>query len=371
MNLYPQLIIDALRKVRYPGSGTDIVSLGMVEALRIEGNKVSFALRFAKHNDPFHKSVLKAAEQAVLTYVSPEIDVKGNVTALFPEEKPAPEAEKPLQGVKNTIAVFSGKGGVGKSTVTANLAVSLSLLGYKVGVLDADVYGPSMPKMFGCEDARPVAEEIEGRELIVPIEVFNGIKLLSLGFFTDPDKALIWRGSMASNAISQLITQANWGELDFLLIDMPPGTGDIHLTAVQTIALTGIVMVTTPQEVALADARKGIDLFTNEKIAVPILGIVENMAWFTPAELPQNRYYIFGKGGGARLADQLGLPLLAQLPIVESICSSGDDGLPIAARTEGMLSLYFNNFAHAVVDACRKRNSSIPPTQKVETRRQA
>lgn len=369
MNLYPQLILDALKKVRYPGTGEDIVSLGMVEALRIEGHKVSFNLRFAKQNDPFHKSVIKAAEQALLTFVSPDIEIKGNITPLFPEAKPvADTTEQPLKGVKNTIAVFSGKGGVGKSTLTANLAVALSLKGYRVGVIDADIYGPSMPKMFGCEEARPVAQEIDGKELIEPIEVFNGIKLLSIGFFVDPDKALIWRGSMASNAVTQIITQANWGELDFLLLDMPPGTGDIHLTIVQTIALSGIIMVTTPQEVALVDVRKGIDLFTNDKIEVPILGIVENMAWFTPQELPNNRYYIFGKGGGERLAQELKLPLLAQIPIVESICSSGDQGLPSASQKDNMLSLFFDNFADAVVKAVQERNSKEPPTKRVEMR---
>ena len=231
--------------------------------------------------------------------------------------------------VKNVIAVSSGKGGVGKSTVAANLAVALAKLGYKVGLLDADIFGPSMPKMFQVEDARPYAEQIDGRDLIIPIEKY-GIKLLSIGFFVDPDQATLWRGGMASNALKQLIGDANWGELDYFILDTPPGTSDIHLTLVQTLAITGAVIVSTPQQVALADARKGINMYTNDKVNVPILGLIENMSWFTPAELPENKYYLFGREGAKQLAEDMNVPLLGQIPIVQSICENGDKGTPAA-----------------------------------------
>ncbi|MDO4722229.1 Mrp/NBP35 family ATP-binding protein [Porphyromonas circumdentaria] len=365
-HLYPSLLLDALKHVRYPGTGEDIVSSGMVQDdIRIEGMKVSFSIRFPKANDPFSKSLIKAAEQAILTYASPEAEIKGNITALF--EAPKPEVkENPLEDVRNIIAVFSGKGGVGKSTLTANLAVSLARKGYKVGLLDADIYGPSMPKMFGCEEARPIAEQTPEGDKIVPVEVMHGIKLLSIGFFVDVDKALVWRGVMASNALGQLIKDALWRELDYLLIDMPPGTSDIHLTLVQTVGITGAIVVTTPQEIALIDARKGVDMFTADKVSVPILGIVENMSWFTPAELPENKYYIFGNGGGKRLAEELNVPLLAQIPLVQGVCEGGDTGVPVAAREESLLASYFAGLADRVIEQVALRNESEPPTQKVE-----
>lgn len=365
-HLYPALILDALKHVRYPGTGEDIVSSGMVQDdIRIEGMKVSFSIRFPKANDPFSKSLLKAAEQAILTYISSDVDVRGNITALF--DAPRLEVrENPLKQVRNVVAIFSGKGGVGKSTLTANLAVALAKKGYKVGLLDADIYGPSMPKMFACEEARPVAEQTSEGDKIVPIEVIHGIKLLSIGFFVDADKALVWRGAMASNALGQLIKDGLWGELDYLLIDMPPGTSDIHLTLVQTVGITGAIVITTPQEIALIDARKGVDMFTTDKVAVPILGIVENMSWFTPAELPENKYYIFGRDGGKRLAEELNIPLLGQIPMVQSVCEAGDAGLPIAARDNSVLSIYFDDLAGRVVEQVEQRNSTEPPTQKVE-----
>lgn len=350
MTLYPKLILDALTHVRYPGTGKDIVSSEMIEDdLRIEGNKVTFSLVFDKQNDPFAKSLVKACEQAILTYVSPEVDIKGNITikSKQPIVKPT---EKPLAGVKYTVAISSGKGGVGKSTVSANLAVALAKLGYKVGLLDADIYGPSMPKMFGLEQEHPAAEVIDGKEWILPIEKY-GVKLLSIGFFVDPDKALIWRGAMASNAIKQLINDAQWGELDYFLIDLPPGTSDIHLTLVQALQLSGAIVVSTPQQVALADARKGLQMFQTDKIEVPILGLVENMAWFTPAELPENRYYIFGKDGCKNLAEEKNVPLLAQIPIVQSICESGDTGEPVALKDNSILSEAFRMLATNVVDS--------------------
>lgn len=353
MTLYPKLILDALTHVRYPGTGKDIVSSEMIEDdLRIEGNKVTFSLVFDKQNDPFAKSLVKACEQAILTYVSPEVDIKGNIT-IKSKQPIAKPTEKPLAGVKNTVAISSGKGGVGKSTVSANLAVALAKLGYKVGLLDADIYGPSMPKMFGLEDEHPTAEVIDGKEWILPIEKY-GVKLLSIGFFVDPDKALIWRGAMASNAIKQLINDAQWGELDYFLLDLPPGTSDIHLTLVQALQLSGAIVVSTPQQVALADARKGLQMFQTDKIEVPILGLVENMAWFTPAELPENRYYIFGKDGCKNLAEEKNVPLLAQIPIVQSICESGDTGEPVALKDNSILSEAFRMLATNVVDSLKK-----------------
>ncbi|MBO7184086.1 MAG: Mrp/NBP35 family ATP-binding protein, partial [Bacteroidales bacterium] len=285
MTLYPQLIIDALAKVRYPGSGKNLIEAEMVEDnIRIDGNKVTFSLIFEKENDPFIKSVVKAAESAILTFVGEDVDIKGNISLKFKKELPKPaEGEKPLSKVKHIIAISSGKGGVGKSTVSSNLAVALAKQGYKVGLLDADIFGPSIPKMFGIEGARPVLETVDGRDLIAPEEKF-GVKILSIGFFVEPKQAILWRGSMASNALKQLINEGNWGELDYFLIDLPPGTSDIHLTLIQSLELSGAIVVTTPQQVALADARKGIDMFQNEKVDVPILGLVENMSWFTPAE---------------------------------------------------------------------------------------
>jgi ATP-binding protein involved in chromosome partitioning len=273
-----------------------------------------------------------------------------------------------LPQVKNVIAVSSGKGGVGKSTVAANLAVALAKLGYKVGLLDADIFGPSVPKMFQVEDARPYAELIDGRDLIVPIEKY-GIKLLSIGFFVDPDQATLWRGGMASNALKQLIGDANWGELDYFVLDTPPGTSDIHLTLVQTLAITGAVIVSTPQQVALADARKGINMYTNDKVDVPILGLVENMAWFTPAELPENKYYIFGKEGAKQLAEEMNVPLLGQIPIVQSICENGDKGTPAALDSDTITGRAFLALAENVVKQTEIRNAGQAPTKIVELKK--
>jgi len=365
MTLYPKLILDALSKVRYPGTGKDIVSSGMVDDnIRIEGMKVSFSLIFEKPTDPFIKSLVKSAEAAILTYVSKDVEIVGNIEVKT-VQAPRPEVSKLLPQVKNIIAVSSGKGGVGKSTVSANLAVALAKLGYKVGLLDADIFGPSMPKMFQVEDARPFLEKIEGRDLIVPVEKY-GIKLLSIGFFVNQDQATVWRGGMASNALKQLIADANWGDLDYFLIDLPPGTSDIHLTIVQTVALTGAIVVSTPQAVALADARKGINMFTNDKVNVPILGLVENMAWFTPAELPENKYFIFGKEGAKNLSEEMNIPLLGQIPIVQSICEGGDSGVPVALNEETITGQAFIALAENVVKQVKKRNEELAPTKIVE-----
>ena len=368
MTIYPKLILDALQTVRYPGTGKNIVEMDMVEDdIRIEGNKVSFSLIFEKPTDPFIKSIVKACETAINTYVGEEVEIKGNINILS-RQKARPEVGKLLPQVKNIVAVSSGKGGVGKSTVAANLAVALANLGYKVGLLDADIFGPSVPKMFDVENERAYADEIDGRTVIIPIEKY-GLKLLSIGFFVDPTQATLWRGGMASNALKQLIGDADWGELDYFLIDLPPGTSDIHLTTVQTLAVTGVVVVTTPQEVALADARKGIDMFTNDKVNVPILGLVENMAWFTPAELPENKYYIFGREGGKRLAEEANVPLLGQIPIVQGICESGDKGAPAALNQDTITGQAFMELARNVVEQTEKRNAELDPTQIVKVKK--
>ncbi len=328
--MYPQQVIDALRHVRYPGTGKDLIESGMLEDdIRISGFEVSFSLIFDKDNDPFLKSVLKAAEVALQTYIDP--NVAANIHPKYRVESQKSKVESPKIDAKHIIAIHSGKGGVGKSTVTANLAVALVQQGYRVGLMDADIHGPSMPKMFATEDCRPYSVEENGRTLIEPIEQY-GVKMLSIGFFVNPDQAVIWRGGMASNAIKQLITDAHWGELDYFLIDLPPGTSDIHLTLISELQLTGVIVVTTPQPVALVDARKGVEMFRNEKVNVPILGLIENMAWFTPAELPNNKYYIFGKDGGKNLAEELDIPLLGQIPLVQSIREGGDEGTPIALQ---------------------------------------
>ncbi len=365
MTLYPKLILDALATVRYPGTGKNIVEAGMVEDnIRIDGMKVSFSLIFEKPTDPFMKSIIKAAETAILTYVDKGVDIVGNISVKTIQQA-RPEPGFLLPEVKNIIAISSGKGGVGKSTVAANLAVALAKNGYNVGLLDADIFGPSVPKMFQVEDARPYAETIDGRDLIIPVEKY-GLKLLSIGFFVDPDQATLWRGGMASNALKQLIADANWGALDYFLIDLPPGTSDIHLTIVQNLAITGAVVVSTPQEVALADARKGINMFTNDKVNVPILGLVENMAWFTPAELPENKYYLFGREGAKRLAGEMNVPLLGQIPIVQSICEGGDNGLPVALNDDTLTGQAFAALADNVVRQIELRNATMAPTRIVE-----
>ena len=366
MNIYPKLIMDALATVRYPGTGKNIVEAEMVEDdLRISGLHVSFSLIFDKPTNPFLKSIVKAAEAAIHAYVAKEVEVEIKVKTL---QAPRPEVGHLLPGVKNIIAVSSGKGGVGKSTVAANLAVALARMGFKVGLLDADIFGPSIPKMFHMEDARPYAENIDGSDLIMPVEQY-GVKMLSIGFFVDPDQATLWRGGMASNALKQLIGDANWGDLDYFILDTPPGTSDIHLTLVQTLAITGAVIVSTPQQVALADARKGINMYQNDKVNVPILGLVENMAWFTPAELPENKYYLFGREGVKQLAEELNVPLLGQIPIVQSICEHGDQGAPEALDPTSPVGKAFMQLAARVVTQTDRRNQEQAPTRIVELKK--
>jgi len=366
MTIYPKLIHDALATVRYPGNGKSIMENEMLEDdLRIDGMKVSFSLIFEKETDPFKKSVVKAAEAAIKTFVHPDVEVTIGTKA---KTALPPEPDKLLPSVKNIIAVSSGKGGVGKSTVTANLAIGLAKLGYRVGLLDTDIFGPSMPKMFDVEEERPYAVQVDGRDLIVPIEKY-GVKLLSIGFFVNPDQATLWRGGMACNALKQLITEAQWGELDYFILDTPPGTSDIHLTLLQTLSITGAIIVSTPQQVALADARKGINMYMNDKVNVPILGLVENMAWFTPAELPDNKYYIFGKDGAKQLAEELQVPLLAQIPLIQSVCEDGDKGEPAVLTPASPEGIAFMSLAAKVVTQVDKRNVEMAPTQRVETQK--
>lgn len=343
-----QDIIGVLQTVKYPGKGKNLIELGMVteETITIEGKKVAFTINFEKDKDPFEQSIKKTCVAALETQFR-DIEIRGNISTNIPV-KEVKEVVKPLAGVKNIIAVASGKGGVGKSTVSSNLAIALAKAGKKVGLLDADIFGPSVPTMFDTKDAQPLVEVVDGANKITPIEKY-GVKLLSIGYFVDPNDALVWRGGMATGAVKQLITEADWGELDYFVLDLPPGTSDIHLTLVQTISITGAIIVTTPQEVALADARKGINMFQNDKITVPIWGVVENMAWFTPAELPENKYYIFGKDGGKELAEKYNIPLLGQIPIVQSIREAGDKGTPVALNEDSITGMAFANLAQSVI----------------------
>ena len=364
MTLYPKLITDALATVIYPGTKKNLVESEMVvmDDIHISGMSVKVTLIFPRETDPFLKSTVKAAEAAIHYHVSKDVEV--TIETEF-KSAPRPEVGKLLPQVKNIIAVSSGKGGVGKSTVSANLAIALARLGYKVGLLDTDIFGPSMPKMFGVEDVRPYAVDKGGCQLIAPVEKY-GVKLLSIGFFVNPDTATLWRGGMATSALKQLIADADWGDLDYFILDTPPGTSDIHLTLLQTLSITGAVIVSTPQKVALADARKGIDMYENDKVNVPILGLVENMAYFTPAELPENKYYIFGKDGVSNLAKEKKVPLLAQIPIVQSICEGGDNGEPAAIKVDSVMGQAFLSLAQAVVTVVNRRNKELAPTKIVD-----
>ena len=340
-------IIQILSTVKHPETGTDIATSGVLQDVRVDANKINVSLIF-KSNDAFVASIKEAvAKEIRLRYPWTEI----TVSAIRKESAPVKKKEVPeigLDKVKHIIAVASGKGGVGKSTVSTNLAVALARSGYKTGLIDADLYGPSIPKMFGTEGAQPVMVNRDGHELIEPVERF-GVRMLSIGFFVSPDDPVIWRGPMAVGALKQLTKQGDWGDIDYLLVDLPPGTGDIHITMVQELRFSTAVIVTTPQEVALADAIKGVNMFLNPKINVPVAGIVENMAWFTPAELPGNKYYIFGKDGGKRMAKQLNIPLLGQIPLVQSIRESGDNGSPIATG-ESLAAGIFDSIAQKVID---------------------
>src|SRR5476651_525763 len=343
MIITKEQVLQALGNVEEPDLKKDLVTLNMIQNVRIDGMHVSFSVILTTPACPLKAMIENACRNAIKYFVSKEAIVHIDMTSKVTTQK-----NTGVPGVKNIIAVASGKGGVGKSTVAVNLALGLARTGAKVGLIDADVYGPSIPIMFGLEGAKPRASQLEnGKTRIEPIEKY-GIKLLSIGFFTDPDQPVPWRGPMVSTAVKQLFNDADWGELDYLIVDLPPGTGYIHITVTQSFPVTGAVIVTTPQNVALADAKKGIGMFMMNAINVPILGIVENMAYFTPAELPENKYYIFGQDGGKKLAEQLSVPFLGEIPLVKSISDSGDSGKPIVLEDEGVMALAFIEMAKKV-----------------------
>jgi ATP-binding protein involved in chromosome partitioning len=357
-------VIDALRNVEEPDLKKDLVTLNMIKDVEVDGKKVSFTVVLTTPACPLKELIANACRNAIIHFVDKDAEVTVNMTANVTTKRP--ESEEQLPGVRNIIAVASGKGGVGKSTVAANLAVAMAQTGAKVGLIDADIFGPSQPIMFGVENERLFISEKDGRQLMLPVEKF-GVKVLSIGFLTDPSQAIVWRGPMASKALRQLFMDADWGELDYLFIDLPPGTSDIHLTLVATVPVTGAVIVSTPQNVALADARKGIAMFGMDSIKVPIIGIVENMSYFTPKELPENKYYIFGKGGCKKLAEELHIPFLGEIPLVQSICEGGDKGIPMVMDQEHPAALAFLTVAGNVAQQIAIRNASQHPTQKLET----
>lgn len=356
-------ILEALSNVQEPDLGKDLVTLNMIKDIAIEGNHVSFTVVLTTPACPMKEMIKNACINAIKLLVNKEAAVTVNFTANTTTKRTDTGAVLPK--VKNIIAVVSGKGGVGKSTVAANLALALSAGGAKVGLMDADIYGPSVPIMFGVRGERPMMVDIEGKGMIIPIEKF-GIKLISIGFLVDEKNAVVWRGPMASSAIRQFVTDVFWDELDYLVVDMPPGTGDIHLTLMQIVPVTGAVIVTTPQDVALADAKKGIAMFGQAQLNVPVIGLVENMSYFTPAELPQNKYYIFGKDGGKRLADEYDLPFLGQIPLVQSIREGGDSGMPIMMSSDEITKQAFEGFASHVVRSVAMRNANMSTEKVVE-----
>jgi len=366
MKLKKQDILKALEHITVPGEGRNMVESGAVKNIQIFGDEVEVDITI---NNPSLQA-RKKTEVEILKIIHSEVyekaKIKINVKVDAPTKPQVNEIKgKPLPGIQNIIAVASGKGGVGKSTVTANLAVTLAKMGFKVGLLDADIYGPSMPIMFDVTQEKPLAVTIDGKSKMKPVENY-GVKLLSIGFFTEPSQAVIWRGPMAAKALNQMIFDAHWGELDFLLIDLPPGTGDIHLSIMQAMPVTGAVVVSTPQEVALADARKGVAMFQQESINVPVLGIIENMAYFTPEELPDNKYYIFGKEGAKNLAEDLKVSFLGEVPLVQSIREAGDVGRPAAMQTATPIESSFEEITRNVVQELVGRNKSLPPTEAIK-----
>ena len=362
MEIQKEKILEALKGIRHPDLKESIVTLGMIHEIDYKEGHLRLGLEFKRANDPFIHSIRKACVRAVNSVFGKDTLKIEHIRVIVPE---APVPEQVLPGVKNIIAVASGKGGVGKSTIAVNLAVALAGSGARVGLIDADVYGPSIPKMFHVEDQRPSARSGDGKEWIIPIDKY-GVKLLSVGFFVRPEDAVVWRGPMATSALKQLILQGDWGPLDYLMIDLPPGTGDVHLTMVQEVPVTGVVIVSTPQEVALADAVKGISMFAGDKINVPVLGIIENMSWFTPDELPENKYYIFGQEGCRKLSEKTGIPLLGEIPIVQSIRESGDSGEPVALFPETVSGRAFHRLADEVKRAVERRNAELEPTKQVK-----
>jgi len=367
MKITSSTIEDALRGISLPGEGKNLIEAKAVKNINIFGDEVVVDVVMSNPALQAKKKVEVEVMKAIHDKVYEKAKVSVNITVVAPEKKENPNLikGKPIQGIQNVVAVASGKGGVGKSTVTANLAVSLAKMGLSVGVLDADIYGPSMPLMFDVVNEKPLAKNIDGVSKMVPVENF-GVKVLSIGFFTKPDQAVIWRGPMAAKALNQMIFDAAWGELDFLLIDLPPGTGDIHLSIMQSLPITGAVVVSTPQAVALSDAKKGVAMFQQENIQVPVLGIIENMAYFTPDELPDNKYYIFGKAGARYLAADLDVPFLGELPLVQSIREAGDVGRPAAMQENSAVSEALTGVTRAVVTEVVARNEQLPPTEAIK-----
>lgn len=356
-------ILKALSNVQEPDLGKDLVTLNMVKDITIDGNNVAFTIVLTTPACPMKDLMRTASENAIKILVNKEANIQVNFTANTTTKRL--QGDKILSGVKNIIAVVSGKGGVGKSTVSANLALALAEGGATVGLMDADIYGPSVPIMFGVRGERPMMKDVDGKGVIIPLDKY-GIKLMSIGLLVDEKNAVVWRGPMASSAIKQFVTDVDWGELDYLIIDMPPGTGDIHLTLMQTVPVTGVVIVTTPQSVALADAKKGIAMFGQAQINVPIIGLLENMAYFTPAELPNNKYYLFGKEGGRFLADEYDLSFLGQVPLVQSIREGGDDGVPAMVGNDAISKQAFRDVTAQAVRNIAIRNANVPRTKEIE-----
>ncbi|WP_026451030.1 Mrp/NBP35 family ATP-binding protein [Aequorivita capsosiphonis] len=367
MSISKQDVLNALETITVSGEGKNMVDSGAVQNVVTFADEVIVDLKLS--TPALH--IKKRAEADVKKAIHENVDGNAKVQVNIKIEAPAKPQNpnlikgKPIKGIQNIVAVASGKGGVGKSTVTANLAVSLSKMGFKVGILDADIYGPSIPIMFDVAMEKPLSVNVEGKSKMKPVENY-GIKILSIGFFTQPDQAVIWRGPMAAKALNQLIFDADWGELDFMLIDLPPGTGDIHLSIMQSLPITGAVVVSTPQNVALADARKGVAMFRQENIDVPVLGIIENMSFFTPAELPENKYYIFGKEGAKNLAQDLDVPFLGEVPLVQSIREAGDVGRPAALQTATQIETSFEEITRNVVQETVRRNENLPPTEAIK-----
>lgn len=367
MSISKQDILKALESITVSGEGKNMVESGAVQNVVTFADEVIVDLKLS--TPALH--IKKRAEADVIKTIHEKVDANAKVQVNIKVEAPAKPQNpnlikgKPIPGIQNIVAVASGKGGVGKSTVTANLAITLSKMGFKVGILDADIYGPSIPIMFDVALEKPLSVNIDGKSKMKPVENY-GIKILSIGFFTQPDQAVIWRGPMAAKALNQLIFDAAWGELDFMLIDLPPGTGDIHLSIMQSLPITGAVVVSTPQTVALADARKGVAMFRQENIDVPVLGIIENMAYFTPAELPENKYYIFGKEGARNLAEDLEVPFLGEIPLVQSIREAGDAGRPAALQTATQIEEAFEAITRNVVEETVRRNENLPPTEAIK-----
>ncbi len=365
MKLDRKEILLALETITIAGEGKNMVESGAVKNVITFGNEVVVDLVIATPAMHIKKRAEDDIKKLIHEKFSPDADVKVNIKVEAPTSNPNEIKGKAIPGISNIIAVASGKGGVGKSTVTANLAVTLAKMGFKVGVLDADIYGPSMPIMFDVENEKPLSIEVDGKSKMKPIESYE-IKLLSIGFFTAPSQAVIWRGPMAAKALNQMIFDAAWGELVFMLIDLPPGTGDIHLSIMQSLPITGAVVVSTPQAVALADAKKGVSMFLSDSINVPVLGIIENMAYFTPEELPNNKYYIFGKEGAKSLAEDLKVPFLGEVPLVQSIREAGDYGRPAALQTASAIETIFEEITRNVVQETVNRNDSLPPTEAIK-----